>query len=122
MAGRIQGRFQSFGQRVARWRVKQAKNFWLQGDVNFYRGVPGTYLLTLLYIIFSRYKLAFFYPNIADIQFNFHLKEHLLNRLSLKYLWYDLSFCVNATFVPQQFKIPNKLNHYSSTIGVKNLI
>ena len=28
--------------------------------------------------------------NISHIYFNFYLKEHLLNRLSLNCLWYDL--------------------------------
>ena len=74
-----------------------------------------------LYIIFSRYKLAFLAKNIAHIHFNFHLKEHLSNKLSLNCLWYDLipgpylsCLCVRATSVYMycdNLKYEQKLNH-----------
>ena len=47
-----------------------------------------TYLL--LYINFSRYKLAIF-TKICAYSLKFYLKEHLLNILYLNRLWYDLT-------------------------------
>ena len=70
----------------------------------------------LLYIILSRFKLVFFYQNIAPIHFNFHLKVHLLSRLSLNCLGFDL-FPTFLVFVEAQplyhdnLKYEHKLYH-----------
>ena len=80
-----QGLFQSFDQRGARWRAKRAEIFWLP-PAGGYRSVPTIVInkhinggLTYDLLIVS---LPFF-TTILHIHFNFHLKEHLLNRLSL---------------------------------------
>ena len=69
-----------------------------------------TYLL--LYIIFSRYKLAFFH---------FHLKEYLSNRLSFNCLWYDLIHKRNLCTYNDNLNMKRNLIT-SSNIGVENHI
>ena len=85
-----------------------------------------TYLL--LYIIFSRYKLAFLTKTLHIFTLLF-IKKHLSNRLSLNCLWYDLipgpylsCLCVKATSVYIYYDNldMNRNLITSSNIGVKN--
>ena len=124
-----QGRFQGFGQGGARWRAKRAEKFWhppaggcqplIHKHLN--RGLTyGLLIVIYIYISSSQDISLPFDKNIAHIHLNFHLKEHLSNRLSLNCLWFDpiplslpfLSMCKrNLCTYYDNLKYDQKLNH-----------